>query len=199
MTHDSTHPSLLSRVRDPANRAAWREFESRYGPLVLGYCRSLGLQLADAEDVRQDVMMSLSSALGAFRYDRSRGRFRSYLGRAVRNAVVRHGKRHERTARALDTGVLDMLARADDEQDVRWDEQWLRHHCRLALDSLRESQDPRHVEVFEALLNGLGIAAIAETTGMTNEAVRKIKQRMRDRLRDIVARQLHDEDPTDDG
>ncbi len=31
----STHPSLLSRVRDPADGGAWREFESQYGPLIL--------------------------------------------------------------------------------------------------------------------------------------------------------------------
>ena len=66
MAFESTHPSLLSRVRDPANAGAWREFESLYGSLILGYCRRLGLQLSDAEDVRQVVMTDLSTALPKF-------------------------------------------------------------------------------------------------------------------------------------
>jgi len=104
---ESTHPSLLARVRDPADRAAWRQFEARYGPLILGFCRSVGLQLADAEDVRQEVMLSLSRAMPAFTYSRQAGRFRSYLGAAVRHAVIRHAERHKRTLGGLDTLVSD--------------------------------------------------------------------------------------------
>ena len=76
----TTHPSLLSRVRDTDDVAAWHEFEARYGDLILRYCRARRVQHADAEDVRQLVMIGLASSLRSFTYDPARGRFRSYLG-----------------------------------------------------------------------------------------------------------------------
>src|SRR5262249_5091882 len=82
-------PSLLDRRRDPADAAGWGEFDRMYGELIVRYCRGRGLQLADAEDVRQIVLWNLSKAMPGFRYSRERGRFRDYLGRAVRNAIWR--------------------------------------------------------------------------------------------------------------
>ena len=52
MADESTHASLILRVRDPNDACAWREFERVYGPLILAYCQRFGLQFADAEDVR---------------------------------------------------------------------------------------------------------------------------------------------------
>ena len=77
----------LERVKNRSDDEAWREFEARYGDLIIGYCRSRGLQLTDAEDIRQTIMLSLATALVGFEYDPKRGRFRYYLGRAVRNAM----------------------------------------------------------------------------------------------------------------
>ena len=46
-----TRASLLSRVRDPENDAAWREFEATYRDLIIRYCRARALQVADAAQV----------------------------------------------------------------------------------------------------------------------------------------------------
>src|SRR5262245_43365444 len=106
MGHDTTRPSLLSRVRDTGNRSAWRDFDDRYGALIVHYCRACGLQHSDAEDVRQVVMLNLARSLPNFRYSRERGRFRSYLGRVVRNAVSQHLSRPNRRGLPLDDEVM---------------------------------------------------------------------------------------------
>jgi hypothetical protein len=38
VTPSTTRISLLDRVRDPADQAAWRAFDIRYGELILTYC-----------------------------------------------------------------------------------------------------------------------------------------------------------------
>ena len=91
--HELTQPSLLSRVRDGSDQAAWREFEAKYHELLLRYCRARGLQRSDAEDVRQIVMMNLAKFLRNFDYSPEKGGFRSYLGRVVRNSISRHFSR----------------------------------------------------------------------------------------------------------
>ncbi len=54
MAWQTTRPSLLERVRDPANDAAWAEFDRSYGELILRYCHRCGLQHSDAEDGAAD-------------------------------------------------------------------------------------------------------------------------------------------------
>ena len=60
MHPDTTHPSLLARIQDLDDHAAWREFDARYRDLILRYCRRKGLQPSDAEYVRQIVMLNLA-------------------------------------------------------------------------------------------------------------------------------------------
>ena len=101
----ATHPSLLSRVRNPSDVAAWRQFEALYRELLVRFCRRRGLQLADAEDVVQVVLTNLSKSLPGFVYDPARGRFRDYLFRCARNAISQWAGRPRLHAGALDTGI----------------------------------------------------------------------------------------------
>lgn len=190
-TDASTHPSLLRRVRDAHDHAAWRAFDRRYGPLILAFGRRIGLQVADAEDVRQAVMMNLARTLPGFRYDPARGRFRTYLGRAVVHAVAELRRRHGRLR------TLDVDHAAPETLDASWQDEWVRHHCRAALHTLRDEADPVHLAMFDAMLNGRSTATIAAMFEVSPAAVRKTRQRLRDRLRAIVARQIRAEETGD--
>ena len=125
-------------MSETSDGVAWREFEACYGPLILGYCRRRGLQLTDAEDVRQMVLSDLSKSLPTFDFQPAKGRFRTYLGRVVTNAVSRHLRRHKPPDRALDTSVLATTPGTHrNEVDQAWEQEWIKHHYRLALDVLR--------------------------------------------------------------
>ena len=87
MHPESTRPSLLARLRDARDAAAWSEFDASYRDLIRRYCARSGLQAADTEDVCQIVLMALTSSLQGFRFDPARGRFRSYLGRITKSAI----------------------------------------------------------------------------------------------------------------
>ncbi|MBT8486678.1 MAG: sigma-70 family RNA polymerase sigma factor [Phycisphaerales bacterium] len=192
MSGQSTRPSLLLRVRDHADHAAWREFDERYGELVVRFCRSRGLQHSDAEDLRQVVLINLASALRSFEYSPARGRFRSYLGRATRNAVARHlGRPVPRPAR-LETIVADVAA--EEDRDADWEREWVRHHLRLAMRTVRRTFESRSVAVFDRLLSGVTTEQVAREFDMSTDAVHKVKQRIRNRLRELVADQLEQED-----
>ncbi len=200
MPWPSTHPSLLSRLRDPRDDRAWSDFDARYGELVLRWARWRGLSLVDAEDVRQEVLLGLARALPGFRYEPARGRFRSYLRRTIENAVIRHGTRPFRQREVLLPD--EALDRAGDAEELRREEafeaEWKRHHLRHALRELRASFDPQSIRVFELFLAGCGTEEVARRAGVTVAAAYKAKQRVRNRLRTLVeariAREEHDED-----
>ena len=193
---ETTQPSLLSRVRDPGDGPAWRDFDSKYRDLILRYGRSRGLQPSDAEDVRQMVMMSLARALRSFRYQPSIGRFRDYLGRIVRNAINRHLARPRAQAGGLSPELIEDLASEDStDVDEVWDREWMHHHYRQAMIEVRRNYEERSVAMFEELLGGRSVAEVAASFGISQQAVHKVKQRIRDRLRELIEAQIREEDP----
>ncbi len=193
MADRRTRRTLLERLKDPDDDAAWRTFDAQYRGLILGYARRRGLQWADAEDVRQRVMLALAERLPRFRYDPSRGRFRDYLGVAVRNAVGRHLVRGRPLARLTEAG--DDLRDAAVEDDVdAWEHEWMLHHYRMAMRRLRADLEDDRAVLLDALLGGAALGDIARDHGSTLHAVSKFKRRVRDRLRALVEQQLRDEE-----
>src|SRR5437868_15484531 len=91
-----TRASLLLRLRDPQDEAAWEQFVDLYGPLVYGYARKQGLQDADAADLCQDVLGAVAGAVGRLEYDPAKGTFRNWLFTVVRRKLSdwRQASRH---------------------------------------------------------------------------------------------------------
>jgi RNA polymerase sigma factor (sigma-70 family) len=159
------------------------------------FARRCGLQLSDAEDVRQMVMVRMARILRELRYSRERGRFRSLLGRVTRNEISRHlsspGGRVRRVSNM--EGAAEPV---DDAADAgpAWRQEWVYHHLRRAMAEVRSICDGRSLDVFERLLAGEPPESVASAMSMTVAAVHKVKQRIRDRLREIVSRQIREED-----
>jgi RNA polymerase sigma-70 factor (ECF subfamily) len=72
-----TSPTLIGRVRDPADGQAWGEFHDRYAPMIRGWCRRWFPR--EADDMAQEVLFRLVNCLKAFEYQPEKGRFRGYL------------------------------------------------------------------------------------------------------------------------
>src|SRR5258708_7104832 len=94
-----TRPSLLVRIRDAADREAWRQFVEVYAPLVYKFARQRGLQDADAADLTQDVLQAVAGASKRLVYDPQRGTFRAWLytvaRNKLRNSLIARQRRHE--------------------------------------------------------------------------------------------------------
>ena len=72
-------------MRDVNDDAAWTQFVEIYTPLIYGFCRTRGLQDADAADVAQETMRAVAQAIGQSEYDPHRGKFRNWLLTVVRS------------------------------------------------------------------------------------------------------------------
>jgi RNA polymerase sigma-70 factor (ECF subfamily) len=87
-THELTRASLILRIQDPQDMAAWDEFASIYGPVIFNVATSRGFQAADAEDLIQEVFMAVASSISDWLQRDDRGSFRAWLLRIARNAAV---------------------------------------------------------------------------------------------------------------
>jgi RNA polymerase sigma-70 factor (ECF subfamily) len=128
---DSTHPGvstlLILQLRDrPDDAKTWEQFVERHSGVIYGWCRQWHLQDADAQDVTQNVFAGLLAGLRTF--DRSKGRFRTWLYRVVRSRVSdwcgdhhRHMERGTEAVRerlASEEARLDLEKRLNDQFDL---------------------------------------------------------------------------------
>lgn len=104
-----TRNSLLLKVRNPADGDAWRDFSEIYRPVIYRLARRRGLQDADAEDLAQRVLVSVSAALQTWEKDESRGTFRAWLLRVARNAIINALTRRPPDAAVGGTDVVAQL------------------------------------------------------------------------------------------
>src|SRR3954467_4923767 len=93
-----TRPSLLVRIRDAGDRAAWLQFVEIYAPLVYRFARQRGLQDADAADLAQEVLQAVAAAGRRLEYDPARGTFRGWLFTVARNRLHNFLARRRRYA-----------------------------------------------------------------------------------------------------
>jgi RNA polymerase sigma-70 factor (ECF subfamily) len=191
----STHVSLLAKLRNADDPSAYAEFDGRYRELAYLFARRTGLQAADADDVVQDVLAAVRSALRNFDYDPAKGRFRSWLKTAVLRAV------HRRRRPAADA----LLRAADDEQALAalcsdpelervWESEWRRYHLRTAAARARFEFNARDYAAFEAVtVEGRSPAEVAAALGISADAVYQAKSRLLKRIRELVAEQVAEE------
>jgi RNA polymerase sigma-70 factor (ECF subfamily) len=93
-----TRESLLVRIQRDAARTshgigkidpiAWEQFVAVYRPVILRIGRAGGLQEADAEDITQSVLLAISQAIGRWQRRHPSNRFRNWLSRITRNAII---------------------------------------------------------------------------------------------------------------
>jgi RNA polymerase sigma-70 factor (ECF subfamily) len=166
----TTSESLLLRLRNkPGDQAAWARFVDRYGPLIARWCRKQGLGEADVEDVSQDVLARLVSALKKFSYDPS-GRFRGWLRTVVTNALRDHGARWRGPARGSgDSRVAEVLAIHEAREDLieRLGKSFDLDILQRAMESVSARVAPHNWQAFvHTVLEGRSVADTARALGI---------------------------------
>jgi len=193
---DSTRATLLLRLRDRTDKLSWEEFHDRYGDLLFRYARRRGASAVDAEDIVQDVEMSLLSALDGFEYDASKGRFRAYLRTAVVRAMGRKAKKDQRQGENMDPNAFDYMAAVkDSDNDAKWELEWRMHRLRWALREIAPEFEGQTLEAFKVhVLAGKSVEETADQLQMSKASVYQAKSRV---LKRVKAR-LDEVDPEED-
>lgn len=83
-----TCDSLIVHIKDAGNRTAWERFVSIYRPVIFRSAIARGLQEADAQDLTQQVLLAVASAIPRWEKRNESTRFRHWLRRITRNAIM---------------------------------------------------------------------------------------------------------------
>lgn len=189
MSSPITRPSLLLRVRDFTDNAAWAQFVEIYTPLIHRYCRSRGLQDEDAADVAQETMRAVAQAIGKFEYNPQRGKFRNWLLTVVHNKLHHFLARQQRQPELA--GETTLQFKLDRNQtpveDGMWEADYYRHIFNWAANQVRgEFQESTWQAFWRTTIHEQDGKAVAESLGLSVGAVYVAKSRVIARLKEKI-------------
>lgn len=178
-----TTSTILKGLKDFDNQDAWGRLVSRFRRPIEAFGRTLGLAPADAEELAQVTLSEFVKVMREGRYEREKGRLRSYLfGIAHRQALrLMRENGHARPA---------MAEPPPDEatMSVVWDEAWERAVVAQCLERVRAEVDPDAFAAFELVVQrDWTPAAAAEELGVPVKFVYNAKHRVLTRLRTLRA------------
>jgi RNA polymerase sigma factor (sigma-70 family) len=165
-----TRQSLLARLRDNSDQAGWQDFFDAYWRLIYNVARKSGMADAEAQDVVQSTFIYLTRRMPKFRYDASRGSFKSWLRVVTRSRISIHfrkAKRHE--LKLQEPPVTEDEAAFDDIPDPNgdvldelWQREWESHIVKLALRRVRAKVSSQQLLIFRlAALGELPLKQVA--------------------------------------
>ncbi len=192
-TGPETRPSLLIRLRNPRDDQAWTEFAALYEPVIYRMSKARGLQDADAREVVQEVLLSVTSAIEHFDVD-APGSFRGWLTRITRNATVDHFRRRDAKIRGISNrhADLDQMPAANelgDEFDRSRRQQlflWAASVVR------RRTGEANWIAFWNTSVEGKPVQEVATELGINEGAVYVARCRILKRIRDLVRERLEE-------
>jgi RNA polymerase sigma factor (sigma-70 family) len=184
----NTSVSLLDRARDDAESDSWQQFTSVYSPLLRQWMRRYALQPSDADDVVQEVMMTVARELPAFEHSGHPGAFRSWLRMILVHRLQnlwRSRKTHPK-GKGGSSLLEELQLLSDDRSDIS--QMWNAEHDRHVLSRLLENVRPRFQEqtwrAFRCVMfDGQKTRDVANELGMSLKAVHLAKSRVLRALR----------------
>jgi RNA polymerase sigma-70 factor, ECF subfamily len=185
----TTDHSLLIRVRD-GSEGSWQRLDRIYRPCVKQWCSDRGVDKEQAEDICQEVFISVHRRIAAFRSDRPGDSFRGWLWTITTNALRDHFRslrKHPpsvggtRIHEEPDWGSGESASNSLEDDSTDTDRLVLRHF----LAEIRAEYSEQAWRAFwRTTVDEVSSRDVAAELGITANAVRQSKARILKRLRD---------------
>ncbi len=183
-----TSQSLIARIKDLADEAAWNEFLAIYRPVIYRMALRRGLQDADAQDVAQRVCISITQAIEHWEPGPDRPPFRAWLVTITRNAATKVLTRPRLDRGTGSSSVMELLQSEPERERSTSDEftqESRREALRFASEQIRsEFSESIWRLFFETTVEGKSVAQIAAEQGCTTGAVYMARFRVSRRLKE---------------
>ncbi|MBR7138812.1 MAG: sigma-70 family RNA polymerase sigma factor [Lentisphaeria bacterium] len=178
----TTDVSFLEKISE-GDEVSWEKFKEIYSPLIRFCGHEWGLTDLEIEDLVQDVMISFFMGSKTFRYDRSKGKFRSYLQEIAKNKVFTILRKKQNLPVAADENITLMDYAFDD----KWDSEWHKYLCAEAFKLLRKEMEPISFRSFHMyVMEEIPPNKVAAELGISVNAVYINKCRALEHLRRTI-------------
>ena len=185
-----TRASLILRLRNAEDMSAWEEFTEIYEPVVFRVARRRGLQAADAENLVQEVLLSVAQSVSRWVERDDRGSFHAWLLRIAHNEAVdmlsqratrSPGKDGEQGQKLLDaTSVRNDISSLIERE-------YERELFRMAAERVQQVVSPQTWQAFRLTeVEGQSVQQAAATLGTSTGHIYVSRSRVMARIKEFV-------------
>jgi RNA polymerase sigma-70 factor (ECF subfamily) len=187
-----TSLSLLDRLSGSSDSQSWQRLVDLYTPLLRAWLARWEVRGADADDLVQEVLLTVVRELPDFRHNRRQGAFRSWLRQILANRLQHHWRmRNNRPAATGGSSFaeqIDQLASGSSELSRAWDEEHDRHVIVRLLAQCQSRFEPATWQAFQRLMiDGADARSVAAELDISPNAVYIAKSRVLAVLRQEAA------------
>jgi len=186
-----TRASLILRLPDAADVAAWDEVVAIYTPLIRRLAFAQGMQPADADDLVQEVFSAIARSVSQWLDRTDRGGFRAWLLTIARNAAVNYlTRRGTRTLATGDDDAAAMLAEVPapaSEVSSQFDQEYRREVFRWAAAQVKcQVAETTWSAFWMTQVEGISVAEAARRLEVSVGTIYVGRSRVMSRLKEVV-------------
>ena len=186
----TTRSSVLKAVADTENEAAWARFFDLYAGLVFSIARSKGLNEEEADDIVQTVFVDLARMMPTFKYDRAKGKFRSYLIGLIHWRVKDKLRLVQREKEFKEAYMNDAVNLSPADKDFA-EREWQAAALEEALRRIKPEVRPEHYAAFVAsALEGQDTETVMRLYNLSRDNLYQIRKRLTAKLQETVSEVL---------
>ena len=185
--NETTRSSVLKAVADTGNEAAWARLFDLYAGFVFSVARSKGLNEEDADDIVQVVFTELARTMPTFKYDRAKGKFRSYLIGLIHWRVKDKLRLVQRDNDQMKV-YLDEVANMPPADRDFAEREWQAAALEEALRRIKPEVRPEHYAAFYAsAVEGQDTETVMRLYNLSRDNLYQIRKRLTTKLQETVS------------
>ena len=185
---DETSLSLLERLRNTVGEDAWPRMAAIYSPLLRGWLLRFEVAATDADDLVQEVLLTVSCEMPVFEHSGRADAFRSWLRTILVNRLREFWRsRKYRPVAAGGSSWAERLEQLEDESSnasQAWNLEHDRHVMAQLLENVRPRFESKTWEAFHRqMFDGQRADIVAAELGMPLNSVYVARSRVLSTLR----------------
>jgi len=188
--YNRTRTTMVMGLRDLEDQKVWNRFFNSYWKLIYHSAKSAGLGDADAQEVVQETVISITKSIGGFEYDRSKGSFKGWLMKTTKWKIVDQFRKIQKKQSRESSEASEHLEKIPDDLpdlDSYWEGHWQKELLDAAMERIREEVNPLYFQVYDLLVTKDGKPKeVAEKLGISTSQVYLAKHRITEALKKAV-------------
>ena len=193
-----TRWSLVARLKDLGDQQSWREFFDTYARLIRGVAIKSGLTEAEAEDVVQETIISVSQKMAQFKAEPQAGSFKGFLLAITRRRIVDQFRRRpphaeSQAGRSDETARTSIIERIADpaslDLEAVWNQEWEKNLLGAAMERVKRQVNLKHAQIYDLyVVKQWPVRKVADTLGVNVGQIYLAKHRFSKLLRKELQR-----------
>lgn len=185
---NETSLSLLESACSAASHDAWRRLAEIYSPLLRTWTQRLDVAAVDADDLVQEVLLSVARELPKFNHSGRTGAFRAWLRRMLLNRVRDFWRSRDYRPAVLGGSTwsqqIEQLEDESSHASREWNLEHDRHVLARLMEEIRPRFEPKTWEAFHRqVFDGQRADVVAAELGLSLNSVYVARSRVLSTLR----------------